>query len=60
MAERGCALLGYVAAGGLAGVLLATRAREKAVLPGGHTVYAVTDSQWTLVPLQVRRCWLVL
>lgn len=54
MAERGCALLGYAVAGPTAGLLLATRVREKAVLPGGHTVYAVTDSQWTLVPLQVR------
>ncbi|KAL4443884.1 hypothetical protein ABPG75_011621 [Micractinium tetrahymenae] len=50
--ERGYALLGYAVAGPTAGLLLATRVREKAVLPGGHTVYAVTDSQWTLVPLQ--------
>ncbi len=54
MAERGYALLGYAAAGATAGVLLATRVREKAVLPGGHTVYAVTDSAWAMVPLQVR------
>lgn len=54
LVERGCALLGYAVAGPTAGLLLATRVREKAVLPGGHTVYAVTDSQWTLVPLQVR------
>ena len=53
VAERGLALLGYVVAGPAAGVLLATRVREKAVLPGGHTVFAVTDSQWVLVPLQV-------
>ncbi|EFN60062.1 hypothetical protein CHLNCDRAFT_133330 [Chlorella variabilis] len=52
LVERGCALLGFVAAGPAAGVLLATRVREKAVLPGGHTVYAVTDSQWLIVPLQ--------
>ncbi|KAL4449511.1 hypothetical protein ABPG77_007155 [Micractinium sp. CCAP 211/92] len=52
LVERGCALLGYAVAGPTAGLLLATRVREKAVLPGGHTVYAVTDSQWTLVPLQ--------
>lgn len=54
VAERGYALLGYAAAGATAGVLLATRVREKAVLPGGHTVYAVTDSAWVMVPLQVR------
>ena len=35
-------------------MLLATHVREKAVLPGGHTVYAVTDSAWVMVPLQVR------
>lgn len=52
VAERGYALLGYGAAGATAGVLLATRVREKAVLPGGHTVYAVTDSAWAMVPLQ--------
>lgn len=52
--ERGYALLGYAAAGPHAGLLLATRVREKAVLPGGHVVYAVTDSQWVLAPLQVR------
>jgi len=52
--ERGYALLGYAVAGPAAGLLLATRVREKAVLPGGHTVYAVTDSQWAVVPLQVR------
>ncbi|PSC67116.1 putative phosphoinositide phosphatase SAC9 isoform X1, partial [Micractinium conductrix] len=50
--ERGYALLGYAVAGPAAGVLLATRVRDKALLPGGHTVYAVTDSQWTSVPLQ--------
>lgn len=54
LAERGSALLGYVMAGPAAGVLLATRSKEKAVLPGGHTVYAVTDSQWIIVPLLVR------
>lgn len=53
VAQRGCALLGYVAAGGTAGVLLATRVRKKATLPGGHAVYLVTDSQWVLIPLQV-------
>ena len=54
VAERGYALLGYAAAGPQAGLLLATRVREKAVLPGGHVVYAVTDSSWAMVPLQVR------
>lgn len=54
VAQRGCALLGYVAAGGTAGVCLATRMRKKATLPGGHAVYLVTDSQWVLIPLQVR------
>ena len=53
MVERGYALLGYAVAGGTAGVLLATRVRDKVVLPGGHVVYLVADSQWTLVPLQV-------
>lgn len=52
-AERGSALLGYVVAGPCAGVLLATRSKPKATLPGGHTVYAVTDSQWVIVPLLV-------
>jgi hypothetical protein len=52
-AERGSALLGYVVAGPCAGVLLATRSKQKAMLPGGHTVYVVTDSQWVIVPLLV-------
>lgn len=50
---RGSALLGYVAAGGTAGVLLATRVRKKCTLPGGHAVYLVVDSQWVLIQLQV-------
>jgi hypothetical protein len=54
VAMRGCALLGYVAAGGTAGVLLATRVRKKCTLPGGHAVFLVVDSQWVLIPLQVR------
>lgn len=40
------------AVGATAGLLLATRVREKGVLPGGHTVHLVTDSQWVLIPLQ--------
>ncbi len=55
VATRGCALLGYVAAGGTAGVLLATRVRKKCTLPGGHAVFLVVDSQWVLIPLQVSR-----
>ena len=50
--DRGHALLGYAAVGATAGILLATRVREKGVLPGGHTVLLVTDSQWVLIPLQ--------
>ena len=53
VALRGCALLGYVAAGCTAGVLLATRVRKKCTLPGGHAVFLVVDSQWVLIPLQV-------
>eukprot|EP00887_Chlorella_sp_A99_P003928 scaffold11.g3928.t1 len=49
--ERGHALLGYAAVGATAGLLLATRVREKGVLPGGHALHLVTDSQWVLVPL---------
>ena len=53
VALRGCALLGYVAAGCTVGVLLATRVRKKCTLPGGHAVFLVVDSQWVLIPLQV-------
>ena len=53
--QRAATLLGYAAVGSTAGILLATRLRKKAELPGGHAVYLVTESQWVLVSLQVNR-----
>ena len=52
--ERGVALLGYAAIGSGGLVLLATRTRPAAVLPGGHVVRLVTESRWVNVPLQAR------
>uniref|UniRef100_A0A1D2A0P7 Phosphoinositide phosphatase SAC9 n=2 Tax=Auxenochlorella protothecoides TaxID=3075 RepID=A0A1D2A0P7_AUXPR len=49
--HRGDALLGYVATRCVAGVLLATRTREKGVLPGGHALLTLTESAWLLLPL---------
>ena len=51
--ERGCALLGYAPIGHLAFVVLATRVRPAATLPGGHLVRLVAESRWLQVPLQV-------
>ncbi len=51
--ERGCALLGYAPIGHLAFVVLATRVRPAATLPGGHMVRLVAESRWLQVPLQV-------
>lgn len=51
--ERGCALLGYAPIGLMAFVVLATRVRPAATLPGGHLVRLVADSRWLQVPLQV-------
>ncbi|KAK9827235.1 hypothetical protein WJX81_000601 [Elliptochloris bilobata] len=50
--ERGVALLGYAAIGSAGLVLLATRTRPAAALPGGHVVRLVTESRWVNVPLQ--------
>lgn len=50
--ERGCALLGYAPIGHLAFVVLATRVRPAATLPGGHMVRLVAESRWLQVPLQ--------
>lgn len=50
--ERGVALLGFAAIGSSGLVLLATRTRPGAVLPGGHVVRLVTESRWIAVPLQ--------
>ena len=49
--ERGYALLGYAVVGTTAGILLATRVRDKGTLPGGHSIHLITDSKWVLVPL---------
>ncbi len=51
--ERGCALLGYAPIGHLAFVVLATRVRPAATLPGGHMVRLVAESRWLQIPLQV-------
>ena len=51
--ERGCALLGYAPIGNIGMLLLATRLRTAAVLPGGHAVRLVTESRWLQLPLQV-------
>ena len=51
--ERGCALLGYVPIGNIGMLLLATRLRTAAVLPGGHAVRLVTESRWLQLPLEV-------
>ena len=53
--ERGVALLGYAAIGSAGLVLLATRMRPAAVLPGGHVVRLVAESRWVTVPLQARQ-----
>lgn len=52
--DRGCALLGYAPIGPVAFVVLATRVRPAATLPGGHLVRLVADSKWLHVPLQVQ------
>ncbi|KAK2075636.1 hypothetical protein QBZ16_001744 [Prototheca wickerhamii] len=49
--HRASALLGFVATGCLAGALLASKTREKGVLPGGHAVHVVVDANWLLLPL---------
>ena len=51
--ERGCALLGYIPVGHMAFVVVATRVRPAATLPGGHLVRLVADSRWLQIPLQV-------
>ena len=38
----------------MAFVVLATRIRPAATLPGGHLVRLVAESRWLQVPLQVR------
>ena len=52
--ERGCALLGYVPIAGTAMVVLATRVRPAATLPGGHVVRLVVEHKWLQLPLQAR------
>lgn len=51
--ERGCALLGYVPIGNIGMLLLATRLRNAATLPGGHVMRLVTESRWLQLPLPV-------
>lgn len=51
--ERGCALLGYASLGNLGMLLLATRLRTAAVLPGGHLIRLVAEHKWLQIPLQV-------
>jgi hypothetical protein len=51
--ERGCALLGYAPIGNIGMLLLATRLRNAATLPGGHIIRLVTESRWLQLPLQV-------
>lgn len=48
---RGAALLGFTATEATAGVLLASRVKDKATLPGGHVVNLVVDAAWELLPL---------
>ena len=45
-------MLGYVLLGHVALLVMATRVRQAAVLPGGHVVRCVTDSKW--IPLSVK------
>jgi len=52
--ERGCALLGYVPIGNVGMLLLATRLRSAATLPGGRIMRLVTESRWLQLPLPVR------
>lgn len=52
--ERGCALLGYVPIGNIGMLLLATRLRNAATLPGGHIMRLVTESRWLQLPLPVK------
>lgn len=51
--ERGQALLGYVPIGDVGMILLATRLRVAAILPGGHQARLVAESKWLHIPLQV-------
>ena len=51
--ERGCALLGYAPIGNTGMLLLATRLRSAAVLPGGHTIRLVAESRWLQISLLV-------
>ena len=52
--ERGCALLGYAPIGNMGMLLLATRLRSAAMLPGGHVIKLVTESRWLQLPLEAR------
>lgn len=58
--ERGCALLGYVPIGNIGMLLLATRLRNAATLPGGHVMRLVTESRWLQLPLPVWLSHLIL
>lgn len=49
---RGSALLGFVIAETLSGVLIAVHTVPKVTLPGGHIVHMVAEAQWVLTPLQ--------
>ena len=51
--ERGCALLGYAPIGSIGMLLLATRLRSAAVLPGGHLIRLVAESRWLQISLLV-------
>lgn len=51
VAARGSVLLGFTATDSVAGLLIATRLKDKATLPGGHVVYLVAEAQWALLPL---------
>lgn len=46
-------MLGYAVLGTTAVLVLATRTREAAVLPGGHAIRCVTDSKWLSIPVKV-------
>lgn len=49
--ERGYALLGYAVVGSMAGILLASRVKDKGTLPGGHSIYLITENTWVMVQL---------
>ena len=47
------ALIGYAPIGGTAQFLLAKKTKAVSILPGGHVVHMIAESQWLRFSLQV-------